>query len=138
MEIIRIAGYTEDEKLEIAKRHLIPKQIKNHALKDRVVGQEDALRDLIRYYTREAGVRSLEREIANLGPQGRAQAGMSGRNEVCHVTSENLGDFAGVRKFRFGETEEKTRSAPSPALPGPRSAATSSPSRLSRCPVVAR
>ena len=67
MEIIRIPGYTEDEKIEIAKRHLIPKQIKEHGLKEgEWMITDEALRDLIRYYTREAGVRNLEREIANL------------------------------------------------------------------------
>src|SRR5204863_119457 len=67
MEIIRIPGYTEDEKVEIAKRHLLPKQIKSHGLKDEEWSiTDDALRDLIRYYTREAGVRNLERELANL------------------------------------------------------------------------
>jgi ATP-dependent Lon protease len=105
MEIIRIAGYTEDEKVEIAKRHLLPKQMKNHALKAKEWSvEEDALRDLIRYYTREAGVRSLEREIANLARKSVRKI-ESGDAEAITVSSENLGDFAGVRKFRFGETE---------------------------------
>ena len=105
MEIIRIPGYTEDEKIEIAKRHLIPKEIKAHGLKD---GEwtiaDDALRDLIRYYTREAGVRNLEREIANLTRKAVKEI-VSGKAETIEVTLENVGDYAGVRKFRFGEIE---------------------------------
>jgi len=106
MEIIRIAGYTEDEKVEIAKRHLIPKQMKNHALKDEDwTLQDDALRDLIRYYTREAGVRNLEREIANLARKAVRQL-QGGKAEAITVTPENLGEYAGVRKHRFGETDK--------------------------------
>ncbi|WP_300528659.1 endopeptidase La [Maricaulis sp.] len=105
MEIIRIAGYTEDEKVEIAKRHLIPKQMKNHSLND---GEwqlsEDGLRDLIRYYTREAGVRSLEREVANLARKSVRKI-ESGEQTQIEITPDNLKDFAGIRKFRFGETE---------------------------------
>jgi len=105
MEIIRIAGYTEDEKVEIAKRHLLPKQMKNHALNEKEWSvEEDALRDLIRYYTREAGVRSLEREIANLARKSVRKI-ESGDTKAITVSAENLGDYAGVRKFRFGETE---------------------------------
>ncbi|WP_300542361.1 endopeptidase La [Maricaulis sp.] len=107
MEIIRIAGYTEDEKVEIAKRHLIPKQLKNHALKEGEWSlSEDALRDLIRYYTREAGVRNLEREIANLARKSVRQI-ESGKAESIEITPENLGDYSGVRKFRFGETDKE-------------------------------
>ena len=107
MEIIRIAGYTEDEKVEIAKRHLIPKTLKNHALKDgEWTLSEDALRDLIRYYTREAGVRSLEREIANLARKSVRQI-ESGKATSITITPENLGEYAGVRKFRFGETDKE-------------------------------
>ena len=109
MEIIRIAGYTEDEKVEIAKRHLLPKQIKNHAIKD---GEwevtEDALRDLIRYYTREAGVRNLERELARLARKSVVQIERGDVQSVT-ITPDNLGDFAGVRKFRFGETEAEDK-----------------------------
>ena len=106
MEIIRIAGYTEDEKVEIAKRHLIPKQVKNHALKeDEWSITEDGLRDLIRYYTREAGVRNLEREIANLARKAVRKI-ESGEEKSIQVTPDNLGDFAGVRKHRFGETDQ--------------------------------
>jgi ATP-dependent Lon protease len=105
MEIIRIAGYTEDEKVEISRRHLIPKQVKNHALKE---GEwtitDDALRDLIRYYTRESGVRNLERELARLARKTVRQL-VSGEATSVTITPENLKDFAGVRKYRFGETE---------------------------------
>ncbi len=83
MEIIRIPGYTEDEKVEIAKRHLLPKEIKAHGLKDDEWKISDgALRDLIRYYTREAGVRSLEREIANCAPQGDHEGDCLRQSEV--------------------------------------------------------
>jgi ATP-dependent Lon protease len=105
MEIIRLAGYTEDEKVEIAKRHLIPKQRKEHGLKD---GEwqvaDDGLVDLIRYYTREAGVRSLEREVANLARKAVKEI-VGGEQKAVTVTRENLGDYAGVRKYRYGEAE---------------------------------
>jgi ATP-dependent Lon protease len=105
MEIIRIPGYTEDEKVEIAKRHLLPKQIKSHGLKeDEWKITDDGLRDLIRYYTREAGVRSLEREIANLARKAVKEI-ISKKTGSVVVTPENLGDYAGVRRFRFGEIE---------------------------------
>jgi len=105
MEIIRIAGYTEDEKIEIARRHLIPKQVKAHALKDEEWSlEDDALRDLIRYYTRESGVRTLEREIARLARKTVRKL-VAGECTEVTVTSENLSEFAGVRKYRFGETE---------------------------------
>src|SRR5580704_12956067 len=106
MEIIRIPGYTEDEKVEIAKRHLIPKQVKQHGLKK---GEwsitEEALRDLIRYYTREAGVRNLEREIANLTRKAIKEIAMKKRKHLT-ISAKNLEKFAGVRRFRFGEVEE--------------------------------
>ena len=110
MEIIRLPGYTEDEKVEIAKRHLIQKQIEAHGLKKAEWAiSEDALRDLIRYYTREAGVRNLEREIANLTRKAikdilMKKAGKAGR---ITVTRRNLDKYAGVRKFRFGEAESE-------------------------------
>ncbi len=106
MEIIRIAGYTEDEKLEISKRHLMPKIQKNHGLKDGEWNvHDDAVRDLIRYYTREAGVRSLEREIARLARKSVRKIAQEDVTAV-HITSENLSDFAGVRKFRYGLADE--------------------------------
>jgi ATP-dependent Lon protease len=105
MEIIRIPGYTEDEKLEIAKRHLIPKEMTAHGLKDEEWRITDAgLRDLIRYHSREAGVRNLEREIANLSRKAVKEI-MSNKAKSVEVTSENLGDYAGVRKYRYGEIE---------------------------------
>jgi len=105
MEIIRIPGYTEDEKVEIAKRHLIDKEKKAHGLKDEEWSiTDDGLRDLIRYYSREAGVRNLEREIANLTRKAVKEI-VSGKATKIEVTPENLGTFAGVRKFRFGEIE---------------------------------
>ena len=106
MEIIRLSGYTEDEKVEIANRHLIPKQYKAHGLKK---GEweltEGGLRDVIRYYTRESGVRNLEREIANLARKAVKEI-MMGKAKTIKVTAKNLEKFAGVRKFRFGEVEQ--------------------------------
>src|SRR5271155_5130496 len=105
MEIIRLPGYTEDEKVEIAKRHLIPKQIESHGLKKTEwMISEDALRDLIRYYTREAGVRNLEREIANLTRKAIKDILMKGVKSVT-VSRRNLEKFAGIKRYRFGETE---------------------------------
>jgi ATP-dependent Lon protease len=105
MEIIRIPGYTEDEKVEIAKRHLINKQGEAHGLKkDEWSISEDALRDLIRYYTREAGVRNLEREIANLARKSVKEIVTKHVTKVP-MTRKNLEKFAGVKKFRYGETE---------------------------------
>ena len=107
MEIIRIPGYTEDEKIHIAKRHLISKQMKNHGLKkDEWSISEDALHDIIRYYTREAGVRGLEREIANASRKAVKEILLKGR-KMIKVTAKNLGKFAGVRKFSFGEAEKE-------------------------------
>jgi ATP-dependent Lon protease len=107
MELIRLEGYTEDEKVEIAERHLIAKQVEAHGLK---MGEftltTEALRDLIRYYTREAGVRTLEREIARLARKSLRQI-LEGKVKSVTVTPENLGDFAGVRKFRHGMGEEE-------------------------------
>ncbi|MBT5107907.1 MAG: endopeptidase La [Rhodospirillaceae bacterium] len=107
MEIIRIPGYTEDEKTEIAIRHLLPKQIKEHGLKKGEWSiSEDGLRDLIRYYTREAGVRNLEREIANLARKGLRDIIKDGKSQI-RVTPRNLEKYAGVKKFRFGEVEDE-------------------------------
>jgi ATP-dependent Lon protease len=107
MEIIRLPGYTEDEKVEIAKRHLIPKQIKAHGLKKGEWSiSDDALRDLCRYYTREAGVRNLEREVANLTRKAIKDILMKKGDRVA-VTRRNLEKYAGVRRFRFGETESE-------------------------------
>ena len=106
MEVIRISGYTEDEKVEIAKRHLIPKQIKAHGLKEGEWSiSEAALRDLIRYYTREAGVRNLERELANLTRKAVKDI-MIGKTAEIHLDRRNLVKYAGVRRFRYGEAEK--------------------------------
>jgi ATP-dependent Lon protease len=108
MEIIRIPGYTEDEKVEIAKRHLISKQVSENGLKDAEWSISDAaLHDVIRYYTREAGVRGLEREIANLCRKAVKEIEIEADVESIKVTVKNLDKYAGIRKFRFGETEEE-------------------------------
>ncbi|WP_417524802.1 endopeptidase La [Marinovum sp.] len=107
MEIIPLAGYTEDEKTEIAKRHLISKQIKNHGLKKTEFELTDeALQDMVRYYTREAGVRNLEREIAKCARKAVTRI-VKGETDKVVVTSENLPDFLGVRKHRFGLAEDE-------------------------------
>jgi ATP-dependent Lon protease len=107
MEIIRLEGYTEDEKVEIAKRHLIPKQIESHGLKEgELTLTEEGLRALIRHYTREAGVRTLEREIAKVARKALRQI-LEGKFEKVEVAPDNLGDFVGVRKFRHGMSEEE-------------------------------
>jgi ATP-dependent Lon protease len=106
MEIIRIPGYTEDEKVEIAIRHLIPKQMKEHGLKKKEWSiSDEALRGVIRHYTREAGVRNLEREIANLARKGVKEILKENKPQV-QITQRNLEKFAGVHKFRFGELED--------------------------------
>jgi len=102
MEIIRLEGYTEDEKVEIAKDHLLQKQIEAHGLKPSEFELTDGgLRDLIRYYTREAGVRTLEREIAKLARKSLRKI-LEGKESSIAITPENLADFAGVRKYSFG------------------------------------
>jgi ATP-dependent Lon protease len=105
MEIIRLAGYTEDEKVAIARKHLIPKQIEANGLKEGELDiADEAVRDLVRYYTREAGVRNLEREIANLARKATKEILMKGTSKV-KVRAKNLDKYAGVRRFRFGEAE---------------------------------
>jgi ATP-dependent Lon protease len=106
MEIISLSGYTEDEKREIARRHLINKQIKNHGLKkDEFRVNDDALNDIIRLYTREAGVRNLEREIAKLARKAVTKI-VKKEAESVQVTSDNIDDFLGVKKFRYGLAED--------------------------------
>src|SRR5689334_17776630 len=105
MEIIRLAGYTEDEKVAIARKHLIPKQVEANGLKEGELDiGDDAVRDLVRYYTREAGVRNLEREIANLARKSTKEILMKGSSKV-KVRAKNLDKYAGVRRFRYGEAE---------------------------------
>ncbi|NKD54364.1 endopeptidase La [Haematospirillum sp. H4485] len=105
MEIIRLSGYTEDEKVEICRRHLIPKQMEAHGLKkDEWSITDQALRDLVRYYTREAGVRNLERELATLTRKATKEILLRGLKKVA-VSPKNLEKYAGVRKYRYGEAE---------------------------------
>jgi ATP-dependent Lon protease len=107
MEIIRLEGYTDDEKVEIAKRHLIPKQMEAHGLKPAELSYSDeALRKMIQHYTREAGVRTLERELAKVARKSLRQI-LEGKVEKVDLTPENLGSFLGVRKFRYGIGEEE-------------------------------
>jgi ATP-dependent Lon protease len=107
MEIIRLEGYTEDEKVEIAKRHLIPKQMDAHGLKpEELQYSDEALRGMIRHYTREAGVRTLERELAKVARKSLRQI-LEAKATTVELTPENLGDFLGVRKYRYGMGEEE-------------------------------
>jgi ATP-dependent Lon protease len=107
MEIIRVSGYTEDEKVEIAKRHVLPKQMKDHGLKDgELVVPDETIRDLIRYYTREAGVRSLERALGGLARKAVREMAKTGVGAIT-VDAEKLAEYAGVKKFRYGETDEE-------------------------------
>ncbi len=107
MEIIPLAGYTEDEKTEIAKRHLVAKQIKNHGLRQGEFELADSgLQGIIRYYTREAGVRNLEREIAKLARKAVTRL-IKKEAEAVVVTDENLEEFLGVKKFRYGLAEQE-------------------------------
>lgn len=106
MEIIRISGYTEDEKIEIAKTHLIPKLLESHKMTtDEWKISDDALTDLIRYYTREAGVRNLERELANLIRKSLKKI-VSGKATKMAINRKNLEKFAKVRKYNYGQTEK--------------------------------
>ena len=105
MEVIRIAGYTEEEKLEIARKHLIPEAVRKHGLNDKEWSIDDGgLLTLIRRYTREAGVRNLEREIANLIRKAVKEIVLTKRKSV-EVTAENVSDYLGVPKYRYGEAE---------------------------------
>ncbi|WP_407051062.1 endopeptidase La [Methyloraptor flagellatus] len=107
MEIIRIAGYTEDEKLEISKKHLIPKTMKDHGLKEKEFTiDDDALRQVIRRYTREAGVRNLEREMATLARKATKDLVLK-KKDVVHLTADNLEDYLGVPRYRYGEAERE-------------------------------
>jgi ATP-dependent Lon protease len=105
MEIISLSGYTEDEKVEIAKRHLLGKVIKAAGLaKEEINITDDAVRDLCRYYTREAGVRNLERELANLARKATTEIVSKGKKKVT-ISAKTLEKYAGVRKYRYGEAE---------------------------------
>jgi ATP-dependent Lon protease len=109
MEIIRLEGYTEDEKVEIAKRHLLTKQIEAHGLKPNEFSlSEDGLRALIQNYTREAGVRTLERELAKLARKALRRI-LEGKAQSVAITAENIAEFAGVLKYRHGMGEEENQ-----------------------------
>ncbi len=108
MEVIRIPGYTEEEKLNIADRYLVPKQMKNNGVKDgELKVGEQPIRDIIRYYTREAGVRGLEREIAKICRKVVKSHSLKGKHEPVLLDENNLEDYSGVRKFDFGKAEEE-------------------------------
>jgi ATP-dependent Lon protease len=110
MEVIRLSGYTEDEKLNIAQRYLLPKQEKNNGVKEGEMEiTEGALRGVIRYYTREAGVRSLEREISKICRKVVKGVQLKKFTEKVVVTEDNLNDFLGVRKYDFGRAEKKNQ-----------------------------
>ena len=110
MEVIRLEGYTEDEKLNIATRYLIKKQKENNGLKDDEIDiQESAIIDIIRYYTREAGVRSLEREIAKICRKVTRELLTDSELDKVTVSTDNVGDYLGVRKFKFGIADEENR-----------------------------
>jgi ATP-dependent Lon protease len=107
MEVIRIPGYTDDEKLNIAKRYLLPKQMEQHGLKDEEIQiSETVLLDIIRFYTRESGVRNLEREIAKICRKSVKQLALEESKEKVTATTRNLESFLGVRRFRYGVVEE--------------------------------
>ncbi len=108
MEVIRLAGYTEDEKINIALRYLIPKQIKENGLKAKEIDiSEDAVRDMIRYYSREAGVRNLERDVSKICRKVVKDLLLKPRKTKVKVTTKNLSDYLGVRRYSYGLAEEK-------------------------------
>jgi ATP-dependent Lon protease len=110
MEIIRLSGYTEEEKVNISMRYLLPKQIKNNGLKPtELTVTEDALRDIIRYYTREAGVRSLEREVSKICRKVVKSLVMRARNSKIIVNAKNLDKYLGVRRYSFGVAEKQNQ-----------------------------
>ena len=107
MEVIRISGYTEDEKMEIAKKYLVPKQIKENGLKaGEWIASDEALKDIIRYYTRESGVRSLEREISKLARKSVKEI-VTKTKDTIKIDEKNLNDYLGIKKFKYGEIENK-------------------------------
>src|SRR5262249_40567518 len=108
MEIIRMAGYTEDEKVEIARKHLIPNSLTKHGVDAKEWSLDDeALQMIIRRYTREAGVRNLEREMSTLIRKAGKELMLTPKKKCVKVTIKNLGDYLGVPKFRYGEVEEE-------------------------------
>jgi len=110
MEVIRLAGYTEDEKINIAMRYLLPKQLKNNGLLENEVSiSKDVIRDIVRYYTREAGVRNLEREISKICRKVVKELLLKEKQGAVNVGSDNLGDYLGVRRFSYGLAEENNQ-----------------------------
>src|SRR5690606_7248310 len=110
MEVIRLSGYTEDEKVSIAQRYLLPKQMRNTGLKEsEIVIAEPALRDIVRYYTREAGVRSLEREISKICRKVVKTLLLKKQEKRITVTSKNLDKYLGVRRYSFGMAEKENQ-----------------------------
>jgi ATP-dependent Lon protease len=108
MEVIRLAGYTEDEKINIAMRYLIPKQIKENGLKAKEIDiAEDAVRDMIRYYSREAGVRNLERDVSKICRKVVKDLLLKPRKTKVKITTKNLNDYLGVQRYSYGLAEEK-------------------------------
>lgn len=109
MEVIRLSGYTEDEKLNIAKRHLLPKQIERNALKKGELTVDDsAIIGIIRYYTREAGVRGLEREISKLCRKAVKQLLLDKSLKHIEINGDNLHDYLGVQRFDYGRADNET------------------------------
>jgi ATP-dependent Lon protease len=107
MEVIRIPGYTEDEKINIAMRYLLPKQVKNNGLRvDEIAISENAIRDIIRHYTREAGVRNLEREISKICRKVVKELVLKERDRKVTITPRNIDKYLGVRRFRYGRADE--------------------------------
>ncbi|MBW2209249.1 MAG: endopeptidase La, partial [Deltaproteobacteria bacterium] len=107
MEVIRIPGYTEDEKINIAMRYLMPKQIENNGLKDEEISiSQNAIRDIVRYYTREAGVRNLEREISKICRKVVKELVLKEKGRKVSVTPRNIEKYLGVKRFRYGRAEE--------------------------------
>src|SRR5207244_4683848 len=110
MEVIRLSGYTEDEKLNIAQRYLLPKQAKNNGVREEELDvTEGAIRGIIRYFTREAGVRSLEREISKICRKVVKGLQLKTYQGKVVVTEDNLNDFLGVRKYDYGRAEKKNQ-----------------------------
>jgi ATP-dependent Lon protease len=110
MEVIRLSGYTEDEKTSIAQRYLMPKQVKNNGLKEEEISiSESAIRDIIRYYTREAGVRSLEREVSKICRKVVKMLLLKKQDKKVTVNSKNIDKFLGVRRFDFGMAEKENQ-----------------------------
>ena len=107
MEVIRLAGYTEEEKLEIAKKYLLPKQIKDNGLKkDEILIQDEEISEIIRRYTKESGVRGLERELSKLARKAVKEI-VTKKNSKIEINKNNIDDYLGVKKFKYGEIEEQ-------------------------------